>query len=164
MKSHRTRDRRGRARRAVPVAPDGSSACRKGKGSLGPTCSLMTARTLPISEPQLSCSTQSCRTLLRLSDRCGAPDLPFQCAHIDVCSGLGRPPMGGRFRSFERLGYSKRYFLSEMFVRVAALCLRSTVLPRRGELGFAERSVLAARTAALDSRSRCNLLATGQWI
>jgi hypothetical protein len=23
--------------------------------------------------------------------------------------------MGGRFRSFERLGYSKRYFLSEMF-------------------------------------------------
>ena len=36
-----------------------------------------------------------------------------------------------------------------MFVRVAALCLRSTVLPTRRELGFAERSVLPAGIAAL---------------
>src|SRR5262249_54706537 len=76
-----------------------------------------------------------------------------------VCSGLGRPPMP--VAPGARLGYSKRYFLSEMFGGVAALCLRSTVLPARRELWFAERSVLAARTVALDSRSRCNLLATG---
>ena len=99
-------------------------------------CSSMTARTLQSPSRSLSCATRSCRALLRLSDRCGAPDLPYQCAHIARLFWF-RPATrrANAPGSFERLGYSKRYFLSEMFVRVAALYPRSTVLPRRTNLG-----------------------------
>jgi len=58
-------------------------------------CSSMTARTFQSPSRSLSCATRSCRALLRLSDRCGAPDLPYQCAHIARLFWF-RPALDGR--------------------------------------------------------------------